>query len=300
MFISGTHPISKRVSPPRLSSGMAAEVKPEKAPSSAVVRDTNDNFGQSIKALAGLALTLAPICASAVPNSQPAEVEMVKETDTDIDSTSPVSLLDKKDGRVGDYNWEFTPIDADLKPRVRGGNPVLRLKGEFLDGSIHKTRELGDGWVTRQGANTRFRGEASTDRDPEIDFQAGLFREYLGPVGDFKGRFRGEFGVRHRFLGDHEGTRAGFSFSQELTKDDANLWGQNFSTYIVSSQSLYRDMETEQTTLSYRIGAGIKKEYPVKMFGRDGKLSLVLGPEISGSEGESPTVSTKSKLRLKL
>ena len=76
----------------------------------------------------------------------------------------------------------------------------LRLKGDFLETTLSKSRDIGGGWTMKQGARARLRGEASTYDESTIDLETGLFRDFRGPIGDdFQGKFQFDTGIRHRF-----------------------------------------------------------------------------------------------------
>ena len=191
--------------------------------------------------------------------------------------------------RLSAYVWE-------------GAAPALRFRGDIMETRLSKTRELESGWSMTQGANAKITGEVSTYDDAELDFQAGLFRDYRGPVGEnFQARLRNEVGLRHRFAGEDEGLRVGVSFRQELEGGRYEVFGHDFSLYAEGRQSAYQNLDNGRTELSYKFMAGPKKDFDFKLLGQDVNLSVTVGPEVKGSNhGESFDWGVGSKFRLRL
>lgn len=271
----------------------------------------------TLAAMAALAVVVAPQAAQAAEAAleMPATVEddslvdlvesgldSVKETAEGLKSRiDPDGYLDEWNTQVGDYDLSVNPIDLDLKPKWKSG-PALRFKGDILETRLSKTVEMQSGWSMTQGANAKITGEVSTYDEPELDFQSGLFRDYQGPVGDsFQARLRSEVGIRHRFAGENEGLRAGVSFRQELEGGNYELFGHDYSLYAEGRQSAYRNLETGENEFSYKFMAGPKKDFDLRLFGKDTTLSVTVGPQIKGSSlGESFDVGVGSKVRLRL
>lgn len=284
----------------------------------AAPQESKNALSHTLKAMACLALSLGPQVANAADVAPPPEVEMVA-TETPTEQTDERSLRDKAkdlkekldpsnyfndyERKVGAYDLRVRPVDLDLKPKWKDGGPALRLKGEILETTLSKTEDLGGGWTKTQGAVAKLRGEASTYKDTEIDLEAGLFRDYQGPIGeDFQARFRSNVGVRHRFIGEHEGLRAGVSFRQELEGGEYETFGHSYQLYAEGRQSAYHNFDTGEMELSYKFMAGPKKDFDLTLLGKKATLSVTVGPEIKGSNRENRDpfeLGVASKFRLR-
>jgi len=282
---------------------------------------SDNSLRNTLAAMASLVAVLGPQAAHAqnVVAADASAVELLSESDSFVDRVGDKvdSLGDKVDGlkdkldpngyleewstKVGDYDLSVNPLDLDLKPRWKDG-PALRFRGDIMETRLSKTRELESGWSMTQGANAKITGEISTYGDAELDLQAGLFRDYRGPVGEnFQARLRNEVGLRHRFVGEDEGLRVGVSFRQELEGGQYEVFGHDFSLYAEGRQSAYQNLDNGRTELSYKFMAGPKKDFDFKLLGQDVNLSVTVGPEVKGSNhGESFDWGVGSKFRLRL
>ncbi len=273
---------------------------------------SDDSLRKTLQAMAALALTVAPQAAHAGASAQPevarmgqqvkAKVEALKDTAESIkENLDPNGYLDEYESQVGDYTLRVKPLDLSLRPRIKSGMPVLKLKGEILETSLAKTVELGQGWSMRQGFTAKLEGEATTYDGPRIDLQAGVFREYKGPVGDdFQAEIQTDFGVRHRFLGEDEGLRVGLGFRQELEGGNYEFMGHDYQLYMEAREGIYHNLDSGKTEVSYRVMAGPKKDFDLELFGRKGKLTVTVGPEIKGnSQGDAFDLGVKTKARLR-
>ena len=302
-----------RQSPPRLKQTISEAKTPDSPDYRAATRITEDDdkFRNTLKAITGLALATTPYLVTT--QAAAAEQAIVQETDMNLvdsledfgekasdlkDKIDPSNYFDDYEKKLGDYTLRFRPLD--LKPRWKSG-PALRFRGEALETSISKDVEMEDGWSMRQGVSARLRGEVSTYNEPEVDLEAGLFREYRGPVGeDFEAKLRGNLGVRQRFVGEDEGLRAGISLRQELEGGNYEVFGHDFSIYAEGNQSVYYNMNTGETDAGYKFYVGPKKDFKLNVFGHEGTLTVTVGPEISGStngEAFDPGVGSKARLR---
>ena len=304
-----------RQSPPRLKQTISKATTPDSPDYRAATRITeeDDKFRNTLKAFTGLALAATPYMVTT--QAAAAEQAIVQETDTSFvdslenlgekagdlkDKIDPSNYFEDYEKKVGDYTLRFRPLDLDLKPRWKSG-PALRFRGEALETSLSKDIDLEDGWSMRQGVSARLRGEVSTYKEAEVDLEAGVFREYRGPVGeDFEAKIRGNLGVRHRFVGENEGLRAGISLRQELEGGNYEVFGQDFSIYAEGNQSVYYNVDTGETDAGYKFYVGPKKDFKLNVFGHEGTLTVTVGPEISGStngEAFDPGIGSKARLR---
>jgi hypothetical protein len=277
-------------------------------------------FKSSLKAMTALAMALAPqmVQAQADPGvavEQVQEVERAsvaerldslassaKELKKKVqDAVNPDGVFDEQEWKVGDYTMRFRPTDVDLKPKFKDSSPHLRLKGEFLETTLHKSEDLGGGWTSSQGASARLRGQLTTYSENELDIEAGLFREVRGPWKEnYQVRLRADVGIRHRFVGENEGLRAGVSLRQELQGGSFTTFGYEHGLYAEGRQGVHYNFETGKTELSYSLMAGPAKDFEVSLFGKKGKLSVAVGPEISGNNhGRDFDLGLKTRARLR-
>lgn len=283
--------------------------------------DDGHKLADSLKAMAALAMTLVPHIAQAGSAPPAAEVQQVQETEQSTvkdrlenlsssaralreqvtESLDPHGVLRERETQVGDFKLRFRPLDVNLNPRLQGMKPGLKLKGEFLETNLAKSQELGDGWTSTEGASARLRGHLTTYGNNELDLEAGLYKEYRGPVAkDYQARLRVDAGLRHRFVGDNPGTRVGFGLHQELEGGNFETFGHKYQLYAEGNQGLYYNLATGKPELSYNVMAGPKKDFELSLFGKKGKLTVAAGPEISGNnQGEAFQVGFKTKARLR-
>lgn len=312
MFSSSLTPALTRISPPSLAkSNVLKAIETPLDLRAANDNAPDDSLVKTLKAMASLALALAPQVAQAataestsvekaLSQESPSKLERLKDSVEEFkDSLDPHGYLSEKTGKVGDYDLSFKPLDLDLRPRLKSGKPALKLRGELLETSLSKSQDLDGDWTLRQGFNARLRGEATSYDEPTLDLEAGVFREYRGPVGDdFQASFRSEAGLRHRFMGEDEGLRAGVSFRQELEGGSYQAFGTDFRLYAEGRQSAYHNFDSGETELGYQFMAGPKKSFDLSVFGRKATISVTVGPEIKGSsQGKSFELGVESKVR---
>lgn len=317
--------ITKRMSPPSLAPNEPrAQTQESNEDLRAATRltESDNTLKNTLKAFASLALIAAPQMANAA-EAVAAETEMVLETENVVaqeesgvvdkledfgdragdfvDKWSPENYFDDYETKIGDYDLRFRPLDLDLRPKWKDGGPGLQFKGEAFETTISKSVEMENDWTMRQGVSARLRGEVSTYDEPEVDLEAGVFREYSGPVGkDFQARIRGNFGIRQRFVGEDEGLRAGFSFRQDIEGGNYEFMGHDYQLYAEGRQGIFYNADTGKTEASYKFMVGPKKDFKIKLLGREGTLSLTVGPQIKGStNGDSfdPGISSKARIR---
>lgn len=300
-----------RISPPSLAKSSA--LKTIDAPLD--LRAANDNapddaLRKTLKAMASLALVLAPQVSQAATTEVAVDRAIIQESSSRLDrlkenveefkdSLDPHGYLSEKTGKVGDYDLSFKPMDFDLKPRLKSGKPALKFRGELMETSLSKSQDLEGDWTLRQGFNARLRAEATTYDETSLDLETGVFREYRGPLGeDFQVTFRSEAGLRHRFMGENEGLRAGVSFRQELEGGSYQAFGADFKLYAEGRQSAYHNFDSGETELSYQFMAGPRKNFDLSVFGRKATISVTIGPELKGStDGKAFELGVESKVR---
>ncbi len=203
-----------------------------------------------------------------------------------------------------DSGWHlsFEAVDVDLRPRWKDG-PALKIKGDFLETSLQKTRQLGNGWSSTQGFRLELNGEIRTYDKPQLDLNLQAFRRWEGPLGDdYRSRFDVGVGVRHRFVGQEhqEGLGAGFSMRQEVEGGGFHLWGQDYDWYIEGRQHLFHNLTNGDTDGRYSIMAGPKRDFKVAAFGKSGRLSVAAGPELKGDFNQGVNLGVKAKVKLRL
>lgn len=293
---------------------------------SARANDSDHSLSKTLKAMSALALVASPQLANAAEAVEQASVEIQTDQPEEsiIDSlervgdgigdtisekaeqvrqtVDPYGYLNERTTKIGDYDLRFRPMDVDLKPKLKSGVPGLRLKGEFLETSIAKTDDVGDGWTRRQGFSAKLEGEVTTYGSPKLHWNAGVFREYRGIVGeDYQARFQTNLGFRQNFIGEDDGLSGGIGFRQEIEGGQHSLWGHDYQIYAEGRQGAYYNFDKGETNLSYSFMVGPKKDFEIGLFGRKGKLTITAGPEVKGnSTGDPFDFGFKTKARFRL
>lgn len=283
-------------------------------------KPSDSSLRKTLQAMASLALIAAPQAASAASAADSVDTEHVAPSETGFadqfkevgqnlkdvkknirKTVDPWGYLDDYQSKVGDYDLRIRPLDLDLKPRLHHFTPGLRFKGDLLETSLSKSEEVGGGWTKRQGFTAKLHGEASTYDDPQLNLQAGVFREYRGVVGnDYHVRMQADAGIQQKFLGDDNGFRAGVGLLQEVEGGHHEIFGHDVKLYAEGHQGAYYNFGKGQTELSYSFMAGPKKDFDVSLLGHKGTLTVTVGPEIKGSStGSAFETGIKSKVRVR-
>lgn len=188
------------------------------------------------------------------------------------------------------WHLSYEPVDVDLKPKWKDGGPALRLKGEFLETSIQKKEDIGGGWTTTKGIRGELEGEVNTYDKPELDLRISAFKRWEGPLSeDYDAMFDVSVGVRDQFMGKHDyndGISAGISMRQEIEGGGFEFRGKDYTWYLEGREHVYHNLDSGRTDANYKIMVGPKRDFDVSLFGKKGKLSVTVGPEIKGSTAE--------------
>lgn len=282
--------------------------------------------GQVVGAMAALAVGFLPGVANA---KETVVVELPLQTDTTDPVTEALGQTDCcKDNKEEKPRWEplkgqilpprwtkrheseldsgwhlgFEVVDVDLRPRWEDG-PALKIKGDFLETSLQKTKLLESGWNSTQGFRLELNGEIRTYDKPQLDLNLQAFRRWEGPLGDdYRSRFDLGVGVRQRFVGqDHqEGLGVGFSMRQEVEGGGFRLWGHDYDWYAEGRQHLFHNLTSGETDGRYSIMAGPKRDFKVAAFGKSGRLSVAAGPELKGNLDQGINLGVKAKIKFRL
>lgn len=221
------------------------------------------------------------------------------------DAVVPDGWNERHDRELRDgWHLSFEPLDINLRPKWKDGGPALRMKGDFLETAIQKQEDIGNGWTTTKGLRGELEGEVNTYEKPELDIRVQAFKRWEGPLNDdYDARFDVGVGVRNRFMGEHEheeGLQVGVSARQEIEGGGFEFRGHDYRWYMEGRQHVYRNMTTNQTEANYKFMIGPKRDFDVSLFGREGRVTLTVGPEIKGStlEGKDPfEVGIKAKIK---
>lgn len=285
------------------------------------------SWRKTLVAMASLATTLGPQAVGAVPLTPAPATEVVTEhvtpepsflektenffdqvketTEETLSAVVPEQVTKEYKHDWDGWKFQFQGVDADFKPRLRlKGDSGLRLYGKFLETSLSQGEQLNESWSTSHGVRAGLRGEINTYEDPELDLYTQVYKRWDGRLGeDTKASLDIGLGFRNRLVGgeNQRGMSTGLSLRQKLDGKEKTLFGRQFQPFVDSSQGIYRNLETNQTTASYSVMAGAKHVIKVKVFGRDGKLTLTVGPEFKGrfSEDDSKPFDVGFKTKLK-
>lgn len=232
-------------------------------------------------------------------------VEVVKSKVDQAKAVLPEELTERQEIDLGqDWQFHFEALDVDLKPKWRDG-PALRLKGDFLETGLRKVEDLGDGWKSSKGIRAELQGEVNSYESPRLDLSLQAYKRWEGPIAeDFDARFDVGFGLTNRFMGEGptEGLSAGIHLRQELEGGKFQVGGYDLRWYLEAREGLTHNFSTGDLNASYKVMVGPKKDFSFKVFGRKGRLTLTVGPEVKGKFGTetdpfSVGVKAKTKIR---
>lgn len=313
-----SHPLSYASPPPRLRApALETSVLPTDSLADAREKESDSALRKTLQAMASLALLAAPHTAKA--SQEVAGIESVAGRDDEIapaaqfgqnfrdaksslkDSLDPHGYLGEHKGKVGDYDLSVSPVDLNLRGRLKGGKPGLLLKGDFLETSLSRKESIDDNWTRHQGFRAKLHGEVGTFGDSKLNLQAGVFREYRGTIADdYQVRLQADAGLEQRFLGEDQGLRAGISLRQEIEGGNHSLFGHDVKLYAEGRQGAYYNFGRGRTEMNYSFMAGPKKDFDLNVLGHQGKLTVTIGPEIKGdSYSDSFDLGVKSKVRVR-
>jgi len=205
--------------------------------------------------------------------------------------------------QVGDYTLRFRPADLDITPKLSHMKPGLRVKGEFLDAELAKSVSLEGGWTRTQGLRGRVHGDINTFGDTNASVNLEGFRRW---EGDIKPGLHGKFEVSGGAYQDlvHNSTAVGMQFYQEVKGGDFTFHDQPLSWHLEGRQNISQRVRGSVAEPSrqfhYEFLVGVRRDYPMKIFGRPAVVSTVLGPSFHGNQDKSFEVSPKLKVRVNL
>lgn len=206
--------------------------------------------------------------------------------------------------QVGDYSLHFRPADIDISPRLHGLKPGLRAKGEFLDAELSRTIKLDDGWTRTQGLRGRIHGDISTFGDVNSSLNLEGFRRW---EGNLKPGLQAKFEVSGGAYQDlvHSTTSLGFQAYQEVKGGDFTWHNQPLSWHLEGRESVGQRVagsyaNSPSTQYHYEFLVGVRRDYPMKVFGHNAIVSAVVGPEIHGNQDRSFGFSPKLKVRVQM
>ncbi|MCW5867766.1 MAG: hypothetical protein KIS61_10920 [Candidatus Eremiobacteraeota bacterium] len=211
-------------------------------------------------------------------------------------------VFTKSSTQVGDYTLHFRPADIDVSPRLSGRKPGLRFKGEFFDAELSKTLPLNDGWTRTQGLRGRVHGDINTFGDVNGSLHLEGFRRWEGNLKPgLHARFEVSGGAYQDLI--HNTTNVGLQAYQEVKGGDFKWREQSLSWHLEGRQSIGQRVagshaEQPSTQFRYSFLVGVRRDYPMKVFGRPAVVSAIVGPDFHGSQDKSFEVSPKLKMRV--
>lgn len=251
------------------------------------------------KGLVGAAGLVALTGLSLAP--QPAQAANVGKTMARV-NPDLADVFTKSSTQVGEYTLHFRPADIDVSPRLSGMKPGLRVKGEFLDAELSKTLPLNEGWTQTQGLRGRIHGDINTFGDVNGSLNLEGFRRW---EGNLKPGLHAKFEVSGGAYQDlvHNTTSVGFQAYQEVKGGDFRWRDQPLSWHLEGRQSVGQRVagsngEQPSTRFGYSFLVGVRRDYPMKIFGRPAVVSAIVGPDFHGNQDKSFEVSPKVKMRV--
>ncbi len=220
-----------------------------------------------------------------------------------ITELPPVSqLLSKSETQLGDYRLRVEPVDLDLNPRLRDGQLGLRLKGEFLKSELSRSVELQGGWRQTQGLRGTLSGEINTYAQPRANLSLEAFRRWDGSLGkDMQAMF--EVSMGNFYDGVHRANSFGVQARQELKGGSFEWAGHPLSWHLEGRQSLHYhvqgELEEKPSNWRYSFLAGVRRDFPITVFGKPAVLSAIVGPELRGQEHKPLELAPKAKVRVR-
>jgi len=215
---------------------------------------------------------------------------------------SLTDIFSKSETTVGDYSLNLRPMDLDLRPRLSGGKPELRLRGTFLDAELSKTTQLSEDWTQTQGLRGRLRGELRTSGEHQAGMSLEGFRRWEGSLG---GTMRGMAEVS---LGNYSDftqntSSVGIHFRQELKGGEFEFANQPLSWHVEGRQIYHYTYDgTPQENHSpwnYEFLLGVRRDFPMKIFGKNATVSTIVGPELQGDQQQPFEIKPKVKVRVR-
>ncbi|MBN9416305.1 MAG: hypothetical protein J0I12_12755 [Candidatus Eremiobacteraeota bacterium] len=211
-------------------------------------------------------------------------------------------VFTKSSTQVGDYTLHFRPADINVTPRLSGMTPGLRVRGEFLDAELSKTESLGEGWSRTQGLRGRIHGDISTYGDVNSSLNLEGFKRW---EGSFKPGLYAKFEVSGGAYQDliHNTTSVGVQAYQELKGGNFTFHDQPLSWHVEGRQHVGQrvagsNADQPSTQYGYSFLVGVRRDYPMKVFGRSAVVSAIVGPDLHGNQDKKFEVSPKVKMRV--
>lgn len=255
--------------------------------------------GELPKGLIGTAGLVALTGISMAP--QPAQAANVGKTVAKI-NPELADVFTKSSTQVGEYTLHFRPADIDVSPRLSGMKPGLRVKGEFLDAELSKTVPLSDGWSQTQGLRGRIHGDINTFGDVNGSLNLEGFRRWEGSLKPgLQARFEVSGGAYQDLI--HNTTSVGVQAYQEIKGGDFKWREQPLSWHLEGRQSIGQRVagshgDQPSTQFRYSFLVGVRRDYPMKVFGRPAVVSAIVGPDFHGNQDKGFEVSPKLKMRV--
>lgn len=214
------------------------------------------------------------------------------------------SLFTRSSTQVGEYTLNFRPADLDVAPKLSHGKPGLRVKGEFLDAELAKATPLESNWTRVQGLRGRLQGELTTVGDHRASVHLEAFRRWEGSFSNgMQAKFEVSGGSYHNLLDST--TSVGFNLRQEVKGGNFRWHNQPLSWHLEGRQGISQrlgDGPSGQPAkqFNYEFLVGLRRDYPMTIFGKTAVVSTVIGPEFHGNQNRSLEVSPKVKVRVHL
>jgi hypothetical protein len=212
-------------------------------------------------------------------------------------------VFSQSETQVGDYKLTFKGADINVSPRFRGLKPGVRLRGDFLRTEFAKTESIGDGWSKTQGLRGILHGQVSTHNVAEAQVNLEAFSRWNGTVGKgVNSTFEVSGGTYYDAM--NSTASVGVSARQEFKGGNFEIAGQPLSWNVEGNQSVRQIVKGDNGSGSnlnwnYEVLVGVRRDYPMQIFGKNANVSVVLGPEIAGNQQDHFKVAPKLKVRVR-
>lgn len=210
-------------------------------------------------------------------------------------------LFAQQHHKIGEYNLTFQPADLSINPSFHGLKPGLRVRGDLLKTEFAKSEKLTGGWTVTSGIRGALNSEFRTNGDNHANLNLEAFKRWDGSLGgDVKGMFEVAGGTYHNLL--DRNTSVGVHLRQEVRGGNFTLMGQPVSWHIDGRENFGRVVSGQaapgQSDWNYEVLVGVRRDFPMQVWGHKATLQVVAGPEVSGDQFKQFKINPKVRARV--
>lgn len=242
----------------------------------------------------------------AVPEPAREGVRHARETARQIDSLGTT-------GRIGEYNYSFDVIDADLDLRPRAGlsdgkvqvGLKVETEADLFRSRLSKVEETSSGWRVEKGLRGGLHlrhdvtaltgGSSSTDSTSRAELRAEAFQEWRGNWKGYKVRLEVAPGMAQDLLNGH--TLAYARFEQGIDGGNFQFMEKDLS-WTGEARQEYRYNLSGDSGYEYRVFGGVAHSFDTRLLGRKVDVDMKIGPEFRGSDASGFSVQPRVKFKV--